>query len=172
MKNKLLVVASFIFGVVIGYGAAYSYTKKMCDQKTKEAVESVKRAYKPARQAEIISTAEQPSAKEPEENHEREEEVVVAHREPYEISPQEFGSRKGYDYKQLIACADGVITSEDGEIVNGELLGDDIDEIIVEADGETVYIRNDMVKCDFEVVMDERAYEEIPFIEPLDPENL
>lgn len=64
-----------------------------------------KQAYKPKKEP----AQEQPTednekwgiSPESTKQNERKEEPIVAHKEPYEISPQEFGSRKGYDSVQL-----------------------------------------------------------------------
>ena len=177
--SKILTgVMSFFFGVAVGYIVADKRLRRQYEKKTREAVESVKQAYKPKEapgHEEQLDTKQDPlSPSDISGEDERKEEPIMAHKEPYEISPQEFASRKGYDSRQLIACSDGIITFDDGEIVNDEemLLGDDIHELLAGAEGESVYIRNDTECCDYEIVQDERVYEDIPFSEPFDPEDL
>ena len=181
IHKGIIGAVSFLAGIVVGYIAAEKYLRPLYDQKTREAVKSVKEAYRPAKQKEpmpddMFSTEAESKSPETEGVQENigKEDPIMAHKEPYEISPQEFGSRKGYDSEQMICCADGIIAYRDGEIVEDaeSLVGEDIHELIANADGESVFIRNDDEQCDYEIVPDERGYYDIPDMEPFDPEDL
>ena len=80
--------------------------------------------------------------------------------EPYVISPDEFGELDDYDTASLLYFADGVVADMEMNPV------DDIDEIIGEAsldhfgeyEDDSVYVRNDRLRIDYEVLKDLRNF--------------
>ncbi len=81
---------------------------------------------------------------------------------PYVISPAEFGEIDEYETISLTYFSDGVLADEDNEPV------DDIEEIVgdcLEHFGEygedSVFVRSDMRKCDYEVLRDLREFSEV-----------
>jgi hypothetical protein len=85
---------------------------------------------------------------------------------PYVISPDEYGDADGYDCESLTYYADGVLTDdwdhpiEDVEAIVGveslEHFGDN------EGDEDSVFVRNDRYKTDYEILRDNRKFSEIP----------
>lgn len=80
---------------------------------------------------------------------------------PYIISPEEFDGLDGYTPVSLVYFDDGVLSDDLGIIV------DDVDEIIGDAlshfgeyEDDSVYVRNDAKRCDYEILRDERTYDE------------
>lgn len=81
---------------------------------------------------------------------------------PYVISPDEFGSLPDYDKISLTLYEDGVL-AEDRDIV------EDVDNVVGEAslthfgeyEDDSVFVRNDRLKCDFEILKDFRTYEKV-----------
>lgn len=80
---------------------------------------------------------------------------------PYVISPDEFDELEGYTPVSLSYFADGVLADDYGVIV------DDVEEIIGDAlshfgeyEEDSVFVRNDAKRCDYEILRDERTYEE------------
>lgn len=80
---------------------------------------------------------------------------------PYVISPEEFDELEGYTPISLTYFADGVLADENGVIV------DDVEEIIGDAlkhfgeyEEDAVFARNDVKRCDYEILKDERTYAE------------
>ena len=90
-------------------------------------------------------------------NEEKEEPTVIIEK-PYVIPPEDFGEFEDYETIELIFFADGFVTDDKYEIV------DDADDIIGleslkhfgEYDDDTVCVRNDRTKCDYEIVKDPR----------------
>lgn len=87
---------------------------------------------------------------------------------PYVISPEEFDELDGYTPISLTYFADGVLADEHGVVV------DDVEEIVGDAlnhfgeyEDDSVYVRNDAKRCDYEILRDEREYAE--FRETLPP---
>lgn len=102
---------------------------------------------------------------------EKEENVVVTKdvkrvesdpERPYVITPEEFGEFADYEQLDLTFYRDHILADDGNEIV------EDIDELIGfeslnhfgEYSEDVVYVRNDKHKCDYEVNLDSRTYEE------------
>ena len=81
--------------------------------------------------------------------------------DPYVISIDDFGQEEGYDTITLTAYSDGTIANyADDELEDPEsTVGEDI--LSKFGDEDVVYIRNDRLKADFEVVRDNRTYVEV-----------
>ena len=81
---------------------------------------------------------------------------------PYVIAPEESGELYDYETVTLIFYADHVLAEEDGDLVENisELVGDDFDTHFGEYESDSVYIRNDAKKCDYEILKDLQTYEE------------
>ena len=81
--------------------------------------------------------------------------------DPYVISIDDFGQEEGYDTITLTAYSDGTIANyADDELEDPEsTIGEDV--LSKFGDEDVVYIRNDRLKADFEVVRDNRTYVEV-----------
>ena len=79
---------------------------------------------------------------------------------PYVISPEEF-DELGYTPISLTYFADGVLADENGIVVDDveEIVGDALDHF-GEYEDDSVYVRNDAKRCDYEILRDEREYAE------------
>ena len=80
-------------------------------------------------------------------------------KEPYEISYKEYGSMPTYDFKDMYYYkSDGVVVEVDGEseeiIDNPEyLFGDVLEKSGFKTNDEkTIYVRNEYVSCDYEIM--------------------
>ena len=75
---------------------------------------------------------------------------------------EESGELYDYETVTLIFYADHVLAEEDGDLVENisELVGDDFDTHFGEYESDSVYIRNDAKKCDYEILKDLQTYEE------------
>ena len=84
---------------------------------------------------------------------------------PYVIHPDDFGE-DGYECESLTYYADGVLTDDwDHPIEDVEgLVGVESLEHFGENDGDedTVYVRNDRYKTDYEILRDNRNFSDIP----------
>lgn len=80
---------------------------------------------------------------------------------PYVISPEEFDELDGYTPISLTYFADEVLADEHGVIVDDveEIIGDGLDHF-GEYEEDSVFVRNDAKRCDYEILRDERTYEE------------
>lgn len=99
-----------------------------------------------------------------ENNIKREDELM----KPYVIESEELGELDGYDVDSLIYYADGILANDVDERI------DDIDDVVGEEslthfgeyEEDTVCVRNDRLKTDFEICRDLRNYSDVV---PLDP---
>lgn len=88
------------------------------------------------------------------------EEKERAMDKPYVIAPDEFGEYDDYEKISLTYYADQVLTDEDDEVI------DDVDEIVGadsltrfgEYEEDSVFVRNDKLRCDYEILLDQRGY--------------
>lgn len=87
---------------------------------------------------------------------------------PYIISPEEFGEFEEYEKISLTYYADEVLADENDEEV------DDVDEIVGEEslnhfgeyEDDSVFVRNDRLKCDYEILLDQRNYSDVAKTRP------
>ena len=102
-----------------------------------------------------------PPAQEPEEETAPMEEAMKNHGEtPYIITPEEFGSQYDYDPVSLTYYADGVLTDDNDEEVDdiADIVPVDFAEHFGEYEDDSVYVRNDRLCHDYEILRDERTY--------------
>ena len=80
---------------------------------------------------------------------------------PYVISPDEFDELEGYTPISLTYFADGVLSDEHGVIIDDaeEIVGDALNHF-GEYEEDSVFVRNDAKRCDYEILRDEHTYEE------------
>lgn len=82
---------------------------------------------------------------------------------PYVIHPDDFGEC-GYNKVALSYYADGILAEfESDEEVDDidEIIGEESLKQIGEYEPDVVYVRNDKLKCDYEVSLDARDYAEV-----------
>ena len=94
--------------------------------------------------------------------------------DPHIISPEELGDQDGYDVFSLTLFDDGVVADDDDRRVDDwpEKLGADALEHFGEyGEEDAVHVRNDMFKCDYEVLRDLRKYSDVIKTRPHDLNN-
>lgn len=97
------------------------------------------------------------SSVKPEEKREEEDDMD----KPYVITPEEF-SDSDYNSETLTYWADGVVTDTDDEPLSEdqieELIGKDSLTHFGEYEDDSVFVRNDNLRTDYEILADTRAY--------------
>lgn len=181
MNRTLLVTLSFAAGGLLGslasiYGTKTYFETKANDRadaeiesmkefqkKRLEEIETVtnerieKRAYElltekyAKREDEIIA-----------EKKEREGEEMPKEKRPYTIDPSEYGDLD-YTLVSLIYYEDGVLTYEDDQVIKNvdEMVGRDSLTQFGVFEEDAVYVRNDELRKDFEILADSRKYSDI-----------
>ena len=80
----------------------------------------------------------------------------------YIISPEEFGSIDGYYTVSLYYFEDGVITDDAFEPIDDDVIENiSVSEHFGEFEDDTVFVRNDVLKSDYEILRDGRYFSEV-----------
>lgn len=89
-------------------------------------------------------------------------------REPYVIEPIEFGELDGYKTFELTYYEDGILEDEDYDIVKNpeEILGPYALGSFGEYEDDSVFVRNERLRADFQILKDYRTYDEARSIGP------
>ena len=182
MKKGICFVM-FAAGSAVGSVATWQYTKKKYEQIAQNEIDSVKDTFSRIKK-------DQEKNKEPEEpkkpiNDEKptitvadridyssiikdsgyanEKETVMDSKKPYIITPDEFGELDEYDTLSLVYYADKYLATYDGEIVEDieETIGFESLNHFGEYEDDTVFVRNDVLKHDYEIMQDENKFEDI-----------
>ena len=93
----------------------------------------------------------------------KKEEQETMEIKPYVISPEEFGEFEDYERISLSYYADQILADEDDEKV------EDVDNVVGleslthfgEFEDDSVFVRNDRLKCDYEILLDQRTYSDV-----------
>lgn len=189
MNSKVVFIFGTIIGVGIGVAGTYSYFKDKYEKLAEEDFNSRRifdedkkdeTEYYVAEKTADSRTVDKPSIteyaailqKEGYVNYsdmsekEQKQEVVVDR--PYVIQPSDFGEFDDYEKISLTYTADGVLLDDINEIVDDieETVGEDSLEHFGEYEDDSVYVRNDAKKCDYEILLDQRYYQEILDTQP------
>lgn len=184
MKNKLEIFAVFTAGVAVGVASAWKFVKKKYEQIAQEEIDSVKESFskkipdvvkkedimKPV--AKVDKTTEKPSIAEyaailqkegydySKSNANKAKEP--AFKKPYVITPEEFGEFDEYEKISLTYYADQVLADENDEIMEDADIVVGLDSLshFGEYEDDSVFVRNDRLKCDYEILLDQRDYRE------------
>ena len=87
---------------------------------------------------------------------------------PYVISPDEFGELDDYNRISLTYYSDGTLEDEERDIVSDvdDLIGEESLTHFGEYEDDSVFVRNEYLKTDFEILKDYRSYESANSIGP------
>lgn len=82
---------------------------------------------------------------------------------PYVIPPEQFGDNEGHEQISLTYYADGVLADENDEVIEDveDAVGIDSLNHFGEYEDDSVFVRNDARKCDYEILLDQRTYSEV-----------
>lgn len=199
MNSKTTTLLGFLTGIILGGAVAWCYSKEKYAFIAEQEIASVKEAYSKREQQEKPvepvtptmlppgKTGEKPSlveyAKRVQGEGYTEYSTTVAGKAaaeetqkgtpgeiPYVISPDEFGEIDEYTQVSLTYFADGVLSDEYGAVVDNveEIVGDALNHF-GEYEDDSVFVRNDAKRCDYEILQDLRTFEE--FLETLPPKH-
>ena len=79
------------------------------------------------------------------------------------ISPEEFDEIDGYECVTLIYYSDGVLVDDAEEIIDDveDIVGPDALNSFGRYEDDAVHVRNNRLKCDYEILKDTRCYSDI-----------
>lgn len=176
MKNKIWFLAGVGIGAVIGVMMTRDHYARIAQ----EEIDSVKESYgKRARNdnglsSKVVVVDEQPTM---EGYKEKLKECGYSIDEPYRdinevydpyvITPDEFGEKEeeGYSTIGLTYYACGTLTDDANHPMSQQeiedVIGKDSLEHFGEHEDDSLHVRNDRMKCDYEILADPRTYEEV-----------
>lgn len=84
-------------------------------------------------------------------------------REPYVISPDEFGEVGEYETISLTYYADQVLADDNDDVVEdvNNVVGTESLTHFGEYEDDSVFVRNDGLKCDYEILLDQRKFSDV-----------
>jgi len=177
MNIKMINVMMFAAGAIIGSLATWKYVKTKYERIAQEEIDSVKDAF----QKHEEDTPYQSNAGEMDEYAEKarlysntatvssvknEQKGGVTHmaEKPYIIGPDDFGEEYDYETTTLTYYADGVLEDDYYVVIDKEevddMVGLDSFNHFGEYEKDTVFVRNERLKTDFEIQRDLRKYSE------------
>lgn len=162
-------VVAFIFGAAAGSAATWYFAKKRYEQIAQEEIDSVK---------EVFCFKDEESEEEDEEEEEELSDISDyvetltdlgyigdsdVKKLPYVITPDEFGEIEEYSRISLTYFSDKVLADDNDEIISN------IDDIIGvkslthfgQYEDDSVFVRNERLKCDYEILLDSRTYSDL-----------
>jgi hypothetical protein len=187
-------IFAFIMGAAVGSAVTFKLVKTKYEQLAEEEINSVREFYakkepekteeKPVVIPNTRWTTDKPNLFEyaktikesgyvTTDNHEEEKggEDNIRSDIPYVITPDEYGENDDYEAASFHYYEDGVLADEWGDVVFNyeELIGSDTLESFDE-DWNDVYVRNDLLKTDYEIIRTIGTYAELNSNPPVDDE--
>lgn len=103
---------------------------------------------------------------------EKNEPQIIMEPRPYVISPSEFGEGE-YDTVSYTLYADGTLADDlDDPVIDvDDVVGKESLEHFGEYEDDSVFVRNDRLKLDFEILLDDRKYSDVYNIDPRQAED-
>lgn len=188
MSNRSLFSLGFIIGAVSGATVAWYLLKDKYETLAQEEIDSVKEVFARREQemkdetvkrnvAEGIKDSDRtkPDLKEYAEQLKKngytrysdlsadDEGVSDKQTKPYVIPPEQFGDNEEHEQISLTYYADGVLADENDEVIEDveDAVGIDSLNHFGEYEDDSVFVRNDARKCDYEILLDQRTYSEV-----------
>jgi len=186
--NKTINFMMFVLGVAVGSVVTWRYVEKKYEQIAQDEIDSVKEVFS-KKEAEFTENTEarikadnakeKPSvieyaARLREQGYtnysdmvdEKPEEVKkepMSVDKPYVIAPEEFGDLDDYETISLTYYADQILADDNDVIVDDveDVVGFDSLNSFGEYEDDSVFVRNDRLKCDYEILLDQRKYSSV-----------
>ena len=177
MSNGIKYFVTFALGAAVGSVAAWAFLKPKYQRMAKEEVDEVREYYR-NKEAEIVDAdvhASDYEACDEDRDMTREEYEALTRSyteqeggseemrdTPYVISPEEFAADDEYQSESLTLYACGTLTDDfDNPIEDVDaMVGDALDHF-GEYEDDSVFVRNDQYKCNYEILKDVRTFEEV-----------
>jgi len=186
--NKTKNFMMFVLGVAVGSVVTWRYVEKKYEQIAQDEIDSVKEVFS-KRETEFTEDTEvqikadnakkKPSVIEyaawlrkrgytnysdmVDEKPEEVKEEPMSVDKPYVIAPEEFGELDDYETISLIYYADQILADDNDVIVDDieDVVGFDSLNSFGEYEDDSVFVRNDRLKCDYEILLDQRKYSDV-----------
>ena len=171
--NKIFI---FTLGAAVGSVVTWKLVKDKYARIAQEEIDSVKEVFsRRNKQEEPVEEKDEEPVPEPEEVAEYKsiinncgysavERVETMHDKPYVIEPETFGENPDYETVSLSYYADGVLTDENNCIIDpGEiesLIGEESLDHFGEYEYDSVFVRNEERKTDYEILAIQSNYDD------------
>lgn len=187
-KTKFIM---FILGAAVGSIVTWRYVEKKYEQIAQDEIDSVKEVFSKrekdfTEETEVVdarikadNAKEKPSVVEyaarlreqgytnysdigTEDEEEVKKESMTVDK-PYVIAPEDFGEFDDYEKISLTYYADQILADDNDELVNDveDVVGFDSLNSFGEYEDDSVFVRNDRLKCDYEILLDQRKYSNV-----------
>lgn len=156
--SKSLYLFTFAAGALIGSAVTHYYVKKKYEQISQDEIQSVKSTYDEyySRVRELEKQANDVII----EQNNYDTGTVVPN--VYTISPDEFGENDDYKIVGMTYYSDGKLVDDYGNLVDiDSTIGANALTLFGEYADDAVYVRNDDLETDYEVLLDAREYLEV-----------
>ena len=172
MNSKIKGVLIFSLGAAVGVAASWKYFKTKYEQIAHDEIEDVKEVFlrergcvsevAVAKEEEEVVVDDIPEPDIKETYVEMANEYGPCRVEPYVISPEELGDVDEFDTTTLYYYADGVLADLEDEIVEDVdgTVGADFASHFGEYEDDSVCVRNENHRCDYEILKESRTYAE------------
>lgn len=190
MKSNMINFLMFAVGAAIGSAVTWKLVKTKYERIADEEIESVKEVFsrrnKKEKESEEIEheTVAHMLETKPDDvskysdmleelKYNEKGENDMKNADPYVISPDEFAELDDYQTISLNYYADGVVADDIDEVVEnvGSLIGWDSLNHFGEYEDYSVFVRNDALKTDFEILLDTRNYSDVIRLSPYQVET-
>lgn len=181
MNYRFKCTVAFIIGAAAGSVVTWKLLKTKYEQLTQEEIDSVKEVFSRREDKEVTVSIEKDETDISEEYKETAGQIIREYNKyssnsykeqmeerkivdkPYVISPSEFGEIHEYETISLTYYDDQVLTDEDDELVEDveNLVGFKSLTHFGEYEDDSVFVRNDALKCDYEILYDHRKYKDV-----------
>lgn len=187
-KTKFIM---FILGAAVGSIVTWRYVEKKYEQIAQDEIDSVKEVFSKremdfTEETEVVdarikadNAKEKPSVVEyaarlreqgytnysdigTEDEEEVKKESMTVDK-PYVIAPEEFGEFDDYEKISLTYYADQILADDNDELVDDveDVVGFDSLNSFGEYEDDSVFVRNDRLKCDYEILLDQRKFSNV-----------
>lgn len=175
----------FILGAVVGSTATYLYLDKKYKQISQDEIDSVKEVFSKREEDNVTEKKKVDNSKEKPNiveyantlkkqgyttsrnysdiTDEKSKKEIVITQEPYVIAPEDFGDIDDYDTISLIYYSDKILADEEEELVEdiNNVVGFDSLTRFGEYEDDSVFVRNDRLRIDYEILRDPQKYSDI-----------
>lgn len=192
IKGLLIFAAGAVAGTVAGIGISKRHFEAIAAQEINEVRDYYRKANKELEEQKEEQKEEQENTKKEEVVEETieeynniikygnyvtteeidDEEDDYSDDEPYIIDPSEFGNNGNYATQTCTYFADGVLVDDVDEVIEDpeKLVGNLHVDIFRDFDATSVYVRNDWMKMDFEILKDDWFWSDLDNV-PSNPET-
>lgn len=183
MNKTVTTVMAFAVGAAAGVAATWKFFEEKYARIAQEEIDSVKEVFSKRDRKEV-----QPEKTEPvvEATIENPKELIAINKKvsaiidysgysssqdekpeepkPYVIPPEAFGEleEEGYTNVSLTFCSDQVVIDDNNDILEdvNDVIGFESLSHFGEYEDDAVYVRNDKLHCDYEILLDQRTSEQ------------